>query len=362
MFVPDWYIGIDVHKKKCWAVAKTKDGTVLFRRKFPNTPDGWRRGFRGVPAGTRVAIECVSWYYGIVEFLEELDMDPVLAHARNVDLIAKSKKKRDQWDAEVLCDLLRTGFLPTAYVPSKTGRALRDIMTQHKGIVERIGAAKNRVHRLLEQAWVDTPDVSDLFGKKGLQWLRNVELEPVRRVLLNTHLDELDTLTTTRNDLEAAAAYLVQDDEDVELLLSLTSVGVATSIAAKAQIDDVSRFPNRGRIRSNFGLAVAMRDTGETERRGGITKQGSTLMRKYLGQTALQFSRRDPATKKLYKRLKKQRGSGVALTAAAGRVLNTMYQVLKTREPYHHVDHELWQRKKRELARLAERGEQLLLT
>ena len=155
-----WNIGIDAHKQRCELTAKTDDGKLVRRENFPHTPEGWRHAMRGVPAKSKVAVECVGWYQSIFDLLDELGLVGILVHAKDVTLIARSKKKTDRRDSELLVDLLRSGFLPTAHVPSKTTRELREL-TRHRGdIVKAATRAKNRVHRLLERAWIPLPDAS----------------------------------------------------------------------------------------------------------------------------------------------------------------------------------------------------------
>lgn len=357
-----WNIGIDVHKTRCWLVAKTTTGQVMARKSFRHTREAWQKTFEDIPTGSHVAIECVGWYHHIIELLEELGMEPVVAHARKVELIAKSRSKTDRNDAEILCDLLRTEFLPEAYVPTPEARRIRELSRYLDDVVKQTTRVKNQVHRLLERAWVTTPDVSDLFGKKGRQWLSSVEVEPVKRLQLDCLLAQLDLLTGQQEDLLDALCFLVQDDGDVELVLSLTGVNLRGAVTLRGEIDDVSRFANRKKIRSNFGLAVTVRDSGGKEKRGRITKQGSSLVRKFLGQGAIHFVRGDERRQAKFKRLREERGFGTANTAAAADLLTTTYAVLKSGEPYSRVRHGLWQRKKQELARRARKGEQLLLS
>lgn len=357
-----WNIGIDVHKKRCWLVAKTLDGQVMAKRTFQHTRDAWKKTFQDVPEGSRVAIECVGWYHHIIELLEQLGMEPVLAHARKVELIAKSRSKTDRNDAEILCDLLRTGFLPTAYVPTPEGRRIRELARYLDDVVQQTTRTKNQVHRLLERAWVDTPDVSDLFGKKGRSWLADVDVEPTKRLQLDCLLTQLDLFEAQQEDLLNALCFLTKNDADVELVLSLTGVNLRGAVTLRGEIDDVSRFANRKKIRSNFGLAITVRDSGGKEKRGRITKQGSSLARKFLGQGAIHFVRGDERRQAKFKRLREERGYGTANTAAAADLLVTTYAVLKSGEPYQRVRQGLWENKKRELARRAVKGKRLLLS
>jgi len=286
--------------------------------------------------------------------LESEGFNVKLAHARDVELIAKSRKKTDERDSDILADLLRTGFFPEAYVPEKSVRELRELTRALDVIVKEATAVKNRVHRLLERAWIENvPDVSDLFGLKGRAFLETVDLGRAHRALMDTHLRLLDDLTRERDAIETEIARTVQEDEDVHLLLTIDGVSVTSAATLKAEIADAQRFPNRYAIRSNFGLAVTVRDSADTQRRGHITKQGSGLVRKVLSQCARPFTRTNPRVKKRFDTISKTRGGKIAHVATAVDLLDVVYQMLKNREPYRLARATLVQQKLGRLERLA---------
>jgi transposase len=284
-----------------------------------------------------------------------MGLEPVLVHARNVALIAKSRKKTDRHDADTLCDLLRTGFLPTAHAPSKGARELRELTRHHDDVVKNMTQVKNRVHSLLERAWAKEPEVSDLFGHKGRAFLETTNVSEAQRVVLNALLQQLDALQGIRDVLEHEIAKRVLHDPQVDLLLSQDGISVMGAATLRAEIDTPDRFPNRGSIRSNFGVATSVRDSADTERRGRITKQGPGVVRKYLVQGAPHFVRNNENSKRKHASVAKKRGRGVARMAVAGDMLDTAYQVLKTETPYKFADPKRVAAKRRELTRLAAR-------
>lgn len=61
------------------------------------------------------------------------------------------------------------------------------------GLVEDTVVIKNRIHNLLDKYDLRC-DVSDLFGKRGLEWLRNLQLPAIDKAILNSDLQLLDAL------------------------------------------------------------------------------------------------------------------------------------------------------------------------
>lgn len=348
-----WYIGVDAHKRDCFLTAKDKEGRLRDRRMFPHTREGWTQAFLGAPKGSKVAIECVGWYQHVFVLLEKLGFQPVLVHARGVALIAKSKKKTDRNDSEVLCDLLRAGYLPTSYVPTPAMRELRELTRHLDRLTKEVVRVKNQVQRILERAWIETPNVSDLFGLEGRRFLESTPVSPSQRVVLSVLLKELDTLEANRNVITREIAVRVENDEDVDLLTDIDGLSVIGAATLKAEIDDVNRFKNRKAIRSNFGVATAVRASADAIHRGHITKQGPGVVRKILVQGSWAFERSNPDAKAKHAHLTCRRGRGIARMATAGDLLDVIYQVLKTRQRYRHARPRLAAQKRRLLHRLA---------
>jgi transposase len=352
-----WYIGVDAHKKHCFLVAKDATGTLLRRGSFPHTPEGWRAAFADVPPGSRVAVESVGWYGVVIDLLRDLGLDAVLVNPRDVHLIAKSKRKTDPHDADTLCDLLRTNFLPTAYAPPKDVRELRELTRHHDDLVKTTTRIKNTIHRLLERAWVQLPPVSDLFGAQGRKFLRGVEVSPAQQVVLVQLLMHLDATEELRKAVEAIIARQVKDDAEVHLLLTIDGFGPMAAATLKAEIGEVGRFRGRKQVRMNFGVAPSVRDSADTERRGRITKQGRGSVRKAVVQAVPHFVKHHPVAHRKQHRLRKARGPGVARMAMAADILDVAYQVLKTRTPYRHVRPDALHRKRRKFNQLVRRAE-----
>lgn len=67
-----------------------------------------------------------------------------------------------------------------------------------------------------------------------------------------------------------------------------------TPVAFVATIDDVQRFPHAHQLEAYLGLVPRECSSGDTQRRGPITKVGSSRMRELLIQAAVSILRRQP--------------------------------------------------------------------
>ena len=104
------------------------------------------------------------------------------------------------------------------------------------------------------------------------------------------------------------------------------------------------------------GLAPSQHQSGEYERRGGITKQGSKWLRWILVQAAQQARQHDARFKAYYERVAKRRGKQKAVVAVAKEMLVIIWFMLTRREPYRDQDPQLVERKLKRMNTLAESG------
>jgi hypothetical protein len=90
--------------------------------------------------------------------------------------------------------------------------------------------------------------------------------------------------------IERVAAH----DERVQRLRAVPSVGPVTAAAFVATIDDVQRFSHAHQLEAYLGLVPRENSSGDTQRRGCITKAGSSRTRWLLIQAAVSILGRRP--------------------------------------------------------------------
>jgi len=132
---------------------------------------------------------------------------------------------------------------------------------------------------------------------------------------------------------DATIEHLAVQDPRVPRLRSVPSVGPVTAAAFLAAIDDVGRFPHAHQLEAYLGLVPRESSSGDTQRRGPITKAGHSRVRWLLVQAALSIlRRRPPAAEALWTwalRIAARRGKHVAVVALARRLAGILYALLR---------------------------------
>lgn len=127
------------------------------------------------------------------ELLEEEGLRVKLAHPSKVRLIAEARIKTDSIDASTLAHLERTGYLPAAYIPSRDVRDNRELLRYQLSLVRIRTSLKNRIHAILDKLGINHP-FSDLFRKKGREFLRALSLRDGYRKELDGYLSTIEFL------------------------------------------------------------------------------------------------------------------------------------------------------------------------
>jgi transposase len=176
-----------------------------------------------------------------------------------------------------------------------------------------------------------------MFSLKAFQWLMRVELPWMDRVELDFQVERYQLNASQIARVERWIETRAQQNPTVRLLATLAKMGQYTALALAAHIGSIQRFPRAASLANSFGLTPGCRNSGESDRPGGITKAGHPLARFLLGQLVLHALRTDPGLRAWYRQVKRRRGAKVARVAVMRRLCEALWHMLTRQEPYRPV-------------------------
>ena len=328
------YVGVDVGKSRCRAALMDAQGKIVKELSFGNNSDGINSLSSMLTMDDRVVMESTGAYWlDLYNHLDDLHISVVLANPLKTKAIASARIKSDKVDARILAHLLRTDLIPECYVPPKEMREIRSLVRHRLSIVKLRTVVKNQVHSLVDRNGLKH-EFSDLFGKAGVQWLKGLELSALDRLMLDNYLMHLESLNAQVDRVDCEITSRASIDGDVRLLLSLTGVNVYSALLIKSEIGTISRFADYKRLVSWAGLAPSLHQSGDVEYHGRITKQGSTMLRWIMVESARVASNFDPRLRAFYERVRQRRGDQKAVVALANKMLKIIWSMLTWKEPY----------------------------
>jgi transposase len=339
------YVGIDVGKLRCRAAVMDQEGSIIDEFSFNNNHQGIEHLASGLTMDDKIVVESTgSVWTNLYNILDERHIPVVLANPLKTKAIASARIKSDKIDARILAHLLRTNLIPESYVPPKELRETRALIRHRASIVKIRTMAKNKIHALLDKHGL-TSDCSDIFGKRGMEWLNSLELPSLDRLILGNHLEHIDNLNHQIERVDEKIRIKSSQDEDVKLLLSMTGIDVYTALLIRSEIGSIDRFPDYKRLVSWAGLAPSLHQSGNMEYHGAITKQGSRMLRWIMVETARVAATHDERMKQFYERVKHRRGDQKAIIAVANKMLKIIWFMLTRKEPYQSRNPQLYERK-----------------
>jgi len=330
------YVAVDYHKQYSYLVVKDREGRVERRGAVNNRREEFKQFLEGCRPGKAVLEATRNWGL-IYDWLEEILDDVALAHPLKVRAIAEARIKTDKISADILCDLLRSNLLPEAYVPNKETREAKNVLRQRMFFVRVQTMVKNRIYDILDrhpEIVSQAPDVSDLFGASGMEWLRRAVLPGQDNQLLASELELLEVLKRKISESNGTVKELARGDRRVKLLRSIPGLGPFFSVLVAKEIDDVTRFRDEKKLSAYAGLVPSTYASGGKVFHGKITKLGNKWLRWALIEAVPPATRSDPDLFAYYQRLKVRKGANAAAVATARRLLTIVYRVLSQERLY----------------------------
>jgi len=188
------YIGIDFHKQTSYITRMDRDGNILEQLKVRNRPEELGEFLSNHVDGSRIAIEATgNWYY-FYELIEEKQPDVVLSHPLKTRAIASARIKTDKIDSATIAHLLRTNLLPTAYIPPRDVRDVKEILRYRASLVSLRVAIKNKVRSILSKNGI-VLNYTDIFGKKAMVYLKDLEMRSCYRWEMDGYVKLAETLS-----------------------------------------------------------------------------------------------------------------------------------------------------------------------
>lgn len=329
------YVGLDVHKKFTQGCVLDKEGKVILEQKFKNDPHSTDLFLLNVKKeDSKIVLEsCSCWQY-VYDYLTDAGYNVVLANPLQVSLIAKSRKKTDRHDAKILADLLRMNSLPESYAAPKDIRDERQITRHRASLVYMKAQIKHKINAILLRHGIEH-GYSDLFGEAGKEYLRSLDLPMCDRYELDNYLSLIRHLELQVEKTQERVEDYTMHNPNARLLMTIPGISYYSALMIAAEMGDVRRFNSSKQLVSYAGLNPSVYQSGNITRTGHISKQGNRNLRWILTQVAHVAVQHDRRLALFFHRIKRRRGTNIAITATSRKLLIIIYAMLKNNSKYY---------------------------
>lgn len=278
--------------------------------------------------------------FGLHDDLTQAGYPCLVVSPSMVPQAAGNRIKTNRLDSQKLAESLRGGQLRSIHVPSQPYRQLRHLTQLRDTFVQQSRSTQCRIKALLLLEGLVFP---------GTQWsqVTIAKLECLAcseavhfkliRLIQTLRFAQAQIKDTTKEILR----FCRQDTEIkacLEYLNSIPGIGTATGTQLLARIGDWRNLRHVRQLASFLGLVASESSTGDSIRRGRITRSGDGRLRNKLIQAAWVAIRQDPELRAFYYRIHNRhaipQASYKAIVAVARKLTTRIYAVLSEQRAY----------------------------
>jgi transposase len=223
--------------------------------------------------------------YGLYRQIKSLGHECVVVAPSLIPKRPGDRVKTNRRDAVTLAKLLRANELTAVWVPDERHEAMRDLSRARGAAVEDLGAKRQQVSSFLLRRGLHYPG-KKTWTKAHMDWLASLKLEHAeQRIAFEEMLLAVRQAQERIARLEQAIRDAVPDWSLAELvtaLMALRGIDLIAATTLLAEIGDLSRFQTPRELMAYLGLVPSEDSTGDTVKRGPITKTGNRRARRML--------------------------------------------------------------------------------
>jgi transposase len=230
--------------------------------------------------------------YGLYRQIESLGHQCVVVAPSLIPKKPGDRVKTNRRDALNLVKLLRAGELTAVWVPDARHEAMRDLSRARGAAVEDLRGKRQQVSAFLLRQGLHYPG-KKTWTKAHMTWLASRKLEHVeQRIAFEEMLLAVRQAQERIARLEQAIRAAVPDwslSEAATALMAMRGIDLIAATTLLAEIGDLARFATPRELMAYLGLVPSEHSTGDTIKRGAITKAGNRRARRILVECAWSY-------------------------------------------------------------------------
>lgn len=291
------YVALDDSKRKIVAGILRPGAPTPELRELPNDPPHIRRLFERLTREGPVAAcyEAGVSGYDLYRQITALGvscqvMAPALTPRRPGQRI-----KTDRRDAGKLVHLFRAGELTPIHVPDEAEEAGRDLVRCRDDVRRDVLRWRHRLLKLLDRHG-RVYRVGRNWSHGHWRWIRGQRFDlPALQRAFEASLFALEHALARLAELDkevAALAATAPYRDPVGWLRCFRGIDTLSAMILRVEVVDFQRFERPRALMAYLGLVPSEYSSGDTQRRGALTKAGNTHVRRALIEAAWHYRHR----------------------------------------------------------------------
>ena len=334
------HAGLDLSRRKVDVCLVSEEGEHLDQLAVPPDVDSLRTLARRIEElhgePVHAVVESMTGARLVHDTLEQEGWSVEIADAQKVKGLAPLACKTDRIDSMVLAVLSQRELVPAIWLPDPHIREEREPARFRLHLVRHRSMLKHRIHS--SPINFGKPcTVTDLFGVEGRKLLERLQVPEPWPGNITASVTLIDDLERQIDDINKRLRGGHADHPYVPLLLSVPGIGWVLAFTIAAEIGEIERFSSPQRLTGYTGLCPRVSQSGDSDRRGPLSKQGPRYLRWALIEATM-HALKHPAYAERYqrnkRRLGKQRGAKVAQVDIARRLAHAIWHMPSRNEKF----------------------------
>lgn len=306
------FVGLDVHARKIAAAALDAMTGEVHSATFGYDAAAVADWIGSIDPSAKCVYESGVTGFDLQKRLTGLGVDCAIgAVSKMIKPSADRRRKNDRNDAEFLARMLSVGNVVEVWVPDDECEAARDLVRALDDARDDLRRCKQRLSKFLLRHGLVFDETTPTGRRKGnwtaahWAWIGSIEFsEKSDNDVLAYYIDAVRQATEDKKRLERlveSEASKPRWKKRVDSLRCLKGIDTMTAADLVFEAGEFSRFKNARSFAAWIGLTPSEHSSGESTRRGGITKAGNKHLRRVLVEAAWHYINASPHSKDLAK-------------------------------------------------------------
>ncbi len=294
------FVGLDVHARSIKAVALDVMTGEVRAATFGYDAASVAQWVASVDPAAKCVYESGVTGFDLQKKLSGLGVDCVIgAVSKMIKPSADKRRKNDRNDAEFLARMLSVGNVVEVWVPDDECEAARDLTRALEDARDDLKRSKQRLSKFLLRHGLVFDEKTPTGRRKNnwtqayWSWVRSISFtEKADNEVLAYYIDAVRQAMEDKARLEGlvkAEAGKPRWKKRVDSLRCLKGIDTMTAADLVFEAGEFSRFKNARSFAAWVGLTPSEHSSGESVRKGGITKAGNRHLRRTLVEAAWHY-------------------------------------------------------------------------
>ncbi len=274
------FVGIDVHKRT-YSVVTVVEGVIVKKWTTAAIPEKLAIQLGRYFPGAFIHTAYESGFSGFVlhRVLSKAGINNLVVNPGSIEVAVHNRVKTDKRDALKIATLLEVGRLRGIRVPTQQQEQQRLLTRTRQQLIEDRTAIKNKIRMKCHQMGLINPDDHREMSHKLVGELLSRTNSPELSLVIEAYWQVGKSIETQIKKIEQQLNEQAKVDPNETIYRSAPGIGPLSSRILSNELGDLSQFANERQLFSYTGLTPSEHSSGDTIRKGHITRQGNSRVR-----------------------------------------------------------------------------------